>query len=85
MLPGLRPAPATPPVHAGWDMIPTLIFPALMPLVFMVLLLDAIMGAVLLSSRPGERRRYQTVVGVDLGMTLLLGLWWWPYFSAVFP
>ena len=55
----LRPAPATRPVYAGWDMIPTLIFPALVPLVFIVLLLDAIMGAVQLSSHPGEQRRYK--------------------------
>lgn len=78
----LRPAPGTPPVSAGWDMLPTLIAPALVPLFFMVLLLDAIMGAVWLSSYPAERRRYQTVIGVSLGMALLLTLWWWPYFGA---
>lgn len=80
----LRPAPGTPPVNAGWDMIPTLVFPALVPLFFMVLLLDAIMSAVQLASNPGERRRYRTVIGIDLGIALLLVLWWWPYFGAVF-
>lgn len=78
----LRPAPGTPPVYAGWGMLPTLIAPALVPLFFMVLLLDAIMGAVWLSSYPAQRRRYQTVIGVSLGMALLLTLWWWPYFGA---
>lgn len=78
----LRPAPGAPPVAAGWDMLPTLIAPALTPLFFMVLLLDAIMGAVWLASYPGERRRYQFVIGVSLGMALLLVLWWWPYFGA---
>ncbi|MBI5783493.1 MAG: hypothetical protein HZA69_07110 [Gammaproteobacteria bacterium] len=78
----LRPAPGTPPVYAGWDMIPTLIFPVLVPLFFMVLLLDAIMSAVQLTSYPGQRRRYQTVIGVSLGMALLVALWWWPYFGA---
>ena len=81
----LRPAPGTPPVYAGWDMIPTLVFPALVPLLFMVLLLDAIMSAVQLASYPGERRRYRTVIGVSLGMALLLVLWWWPYFGAILP
>lgn len=80
----LRPAPGTPPAYAGWEMIPTLVFPALVPLFLMVLLLDAIMGAVLLASRPGERLRYRTVIGVDLGMALLLVLWWWEYFRAIF-
>lgn len=78
----LRPAPGTPPVYAGWGMVPTLIAPALVPLFFMVLLLDAIMGAVWLASYPAERRRYRTVIGVSLGMALLLVLWWWPYFGA---
>lgn len=78
----LRPAPGTPPVYSGWGMLPTLVVPALVPLFFMVLLLDAIMGAVWLASSPGERRRYRTVIGVSLGMALLLTLWWWPYFGA---
>ena len=81
----LRPAPGTPTVYAGWDMIPTLVFPALVPLLFMVLLLDAIMSAVQLASYPWERRRYRTVIGVSLGMALLLVLWWWPYFGAILP
>ncbi|MCR4301350.1 MAG: hypothetical protein NUV51_07045 [Sulfuricaulis sp.] len=79
----LRPAPGAPPVYAGWEMLPTLVFPALVPLFFMVLLLDAIMGAVQLASHPGQRQRYRTVIGVSLGMALLLMLWWWPYFAAI--
>ncbi len=80
----LRPAPGTPPAYGGWEMMPTLVFPALVPLFFMALLLDAIMGAVQLASRPGQRQRYQTVIGIDLGMALLLALRWWAYFSAIF-
>ena len=80
----LRPAPGTPPVYAGWDMMSTLVFPTLVPLLFMVLLLDAIMSAVQLASYPGKQRRYQTMIGMSLGMALLLLLWWWPYFGAVF-
>jgi hypothetical protein len=81
----LRPSPGTPPAYAGWEMLPTLIAPALVPLFFMVLLLDAIMGTVWLASYPAERRRYRTVIGVSLGMALLLVLWWWPFFGALMP
>jgi hypothetical protein len=81
----LRPVPGTPPEYAGWGMLPTLVVPALVPLFFMVLLLDAIMGTVWLASYPAERRRYRTVISVSLGMALLLVLWWWPYFGAVIP
>lgn len=80
----LRPAPGTPPAHAGWEMIPTLVVPALVPILVAVLLLDVLMGAVWLASYPAERRRYRTVMGVSLGMALLLVLWWWPYFGAIF-
>jgi hypothetical protein len=81
----LRPAPGTPAVYAGWGMMPTLVAPALVPIFVAVLLLDALMGAVWLASYPGERRRYQTVIGVSLGMVLLLVLWWWPFFGALMP
>lgn len=81
----LRPAPGTPPAYAGWDMVPTLIAPSLVPLFFMVLVLDAIMGAVWLASYPAERRRYQTVIGVSVCAALLLALWWWPYFRSLVP
>ena len=80
----LRPVPGTPAAYAGWEMIPTLLFPALVPLFFMGLLLDAIMGAVQLASHPDRRARYRTVIGVDLGMALMLLLWWWAYFSHIF-
>lgn len=79
----LRPAAGTKAVYAGWAMVPTVLVPTLMPLVFMVLLLDTLMGAVLLAGRPEERRRYQTVIAVDLALAALLVLWWWPYFAAL--
>ena len=41
-------------------------------MIFMVLLLDAIMGAVLLASRPRERRRYRAVIAIDLALAAVL-------------
>ncbi len=79
----LRPVPGTKAIYAGWEMVPTMLVPALTPLVFMVLLLDAIMGAVLLASRPRERRHYRAVIIVDLTLAALLVLWWGPYFAAL--
>jgi hypothetical protein len=79
----LRPVPGTPPVYSGWELMPTLVFPALMPLFFMVLLLDAIMGGVWLASYPAERARYRAMIAVSLATALLLLLRWWPYFGAL--
>jgi len=80
----LRPMPGAAPVYSGWSMVPTLIVPALVPLFFMGLLLDAIMSAVQLSSHPEWRMRYQTLIVVNLVMAILLLIWWGPYFGAVF-
>ena len=81
----LRPAPGTPPAYSGWEMLPTLVAPALVPIFVAVLLLDALMGAVWLASYPDRRQKYRTVIGASLGMTLLLILWWWPYFAELIP
>ena len=79
----LRPAPHTAAVYKGWAMVPSVLVPTLTPMVFLALLLDALMGAVLLAGRPEERRHYRTVIAVDLVLAALLALWWWPYFAAL--
>ena len=79
----LRPAPHTAAVYKGWEMVPTVLVPTFTPIIFILLLLDAIMGAVLLASRPRERRRYRAVIAIDLVLAVLLVLWWWPFFAAL--
>lgn len=79
----LRPVPHTAAVYKGWAIAPTVLVPTLTPMIFMVLLLDAIMGAVLLASRPRERRHYRAVIAIDLALAALLVIWWWPYFSVL--
>lgn len=79
----LRPAPGTKAIYAGWEMVPTVLVPTLVPMVFMALLLDAIMGTVLRASQPRERRRYRAIIVIDLGLATLLVLWWWPFFAML--
>lgn len=79
----LRPVPGTKAIYAGWEIAPTVLVPTLVPMVFMALLLDAIMGTVLRASRPREQRRYRAVIAIDLALVAALVLWWGPFFAAL--
>ena len=79
------PRPGTLAVYSGWEMVPTLILPVLAPILLQVLLLDALMGRVLMSSTTGaERARYRRIVTVNLVFGIVLVLWWLPYFLKLF-
>jgi hypothetical protein len=50
-----------------------------------VLLLDALMGRVMMSSAKGaERARYKRIMVVNLVFGAALVLWWLPYFLKLF-
>lgn len=79
------PRPGTTAVYGGWQVVPTLILPVLAPILLQVLLLDALMGRVLMSSAKGaERARYRRIVTVNLVFSAALVLWWLPYFLKLF-
>jgi hypothetical protein len=66
-------------------MVRTLILPVLAPILLQVLLLDALMGRVMMSSaRLAERARYRRIVTVNLVSSAALVLWWLPYFLKLF-
>jgi hypothetical protein len=78
------PSPGTPVVYTGGELVTTLIVPVLAPILLQVLLLDALMGRVLMSSHTGaERARYRRIVTVNLVIVLALVLRWTPYFLAL--
>ena len=79
------PRPGTAVVYSGWEVVPTLILPVLAPILLQVLLLDALMGRVMMSSAKGaERARYRRIVTVNLVFSGALVLWWLPYFLKLF-
>ncbi|HYA38133.1 MAG TPA: hypothetical protein VEI74_07705 [Candidatus Methylomirabilis sp.] len=78
------PAPGTRPDYHGWGMIPTLIVPTLAPIVFMVLLLDAMMSAVFMVDKRGAARaRLKYIVFLHLLLAATLMVVWYPYFRAI--
>lgn len=71
-------------VYEGLAIIPTLIFPALVPMLFMGLLLDALMSRVRQVDLTGEeRKRYRFIMFLNLGLALLLLLTWLPFFLSL--
>jgi hypothetical protein len=79
------PRPGTVAVYSGWELVPTLILPVLAPILLQVLLLDALMGRVLMSSNKGaEQGRYRRIMIVNLIFSAALTLWWLPYFMKLF-
>ena len=77
----LRPAPGAEAMFEGWAVFPTLLFPALSPIVFMVLMLDALMSSVYMSVKQGaERRRLQRARLTNLVVAGALFVFWLPYF-----
>ncbi len=79
------PRPGTVAVYSGWEVLTTLILPVLAPILLQVLLLDALMGRVMMSSAGGaERARYRRIMVVNLVFSAALVLWWLPYFLKLF-
>lgn len=77
-------APGTPPVYAGWALLPTLLIPVLVPLVFLMLVFDSIMSAVFMIDKRGQARtRYQTVILVNLVVAVLILVRWLAYYRAL--
>ncbi len=77
-------SPSVVPVYSGWPFVPTVLVPVLAPLIFMLLLLDALMGRVLMSDMRGaERTRRRDAVIVNLLLVAGLLLRWLPYYLAL--
>lgn len=84
MLMVFRPSIGSEVIYSGWEVLTTLIVPVLVPIVFMLLMLDAIMAGIIMSGHQGdERKRYKTFIKINLGLGLVLVLYWIPYFSAI--
>jgi hypothetical protein len=78
------PDTGTRPVYHGWEMITTLIEPTLVPLVFMILLLDVMMCMVFMVDKRGaERLRLKHIIFIQLLLAATLILVWYPYFRSV--
>ena len=76
--------PGTAPVYAGWPLVTTVLVPVMTPIIFMLLLLDALMGRVWMIDKPGDEYvRLRIAVMVNLLLAAGLLLFWLPYYLAL--
>ncbi len=79
-----NPGKQVPDDYFGWNAIQAIVMPACVPMVFMGLLLDALMSRVWMVDTEGpERKRFKTIMIIDLLMAGLLFVAWLPYFLAI--
>jgi len=79
-----RPTPGTTPDYESSHAMVQMMFTALAPILFMLLLLDAIMTMVYMTSMPVEQKpAYRIILITNLLLALAFFLYWWPYFHAL--
>lgn len=70
--------------YEGLDAITTLVIPALTPLIFLVLLLDALMNRVwLIDATEESEQKYRNIIQVDLILAGIIFIRWIPYFISI--
>ena len=78
----LVPKAGTEAARSGWEIIPTLIAPAMAPLVFMVLMFDFMMCRIRMSDE-SVRNKFRTIGFIELAVALFLFIMWLPFFLAI--
>jgi hypothetical protein len=70
--------------RSGWEMVPTLIVPAMAPIIFFVLAFDLMMSSILFGAHEGEKKaRYRGIVVTEAIVLVALAAFWIPYFLSI--
>ena len=79
-----RPAPGTELVYEGWEVFQTLLLPIFSPILLMLLWLDSLIAKLWSTQTDGdEQKRYKMILRINLGLSLIFILVWYPYFKAL--
>ena len=78
----ISPEPGTTAARSGWEMVSTLVAPAMAPLVLMVLLFDFMMCRIRMSDVQ-DYKRFRIISFVELVTIILFLLVWLPFFLAI--
>ena len=79
-----RPAPGTEIVYEGWPVFSALLLPVFSPILLMLLWLDSLIAKLWSTQTEGkEQKRYKMILRINLSMSIIFILIWYPYFIAL--
>jgi len=79
-----KPAPGTELVYEGWAVFSTLLLPVFSPILLMLLWLDSLIAKLWSTQTEGkEQKRYKMILRINLGLSLIFIVVWYPYFRAL--
>ena len=78
-----KPAPGTEAVYEGFEVFQTLLLPVFSPILLMLLWLDSLIAKLWSTQTEGdEQKRYKMILRINLILSLIFILVWYPYFMA---
>jgi hypothetical protein len=79
-----KPAPGTDAIYQGWPVFQTLLLPVFSPIFLMLLWLDSLIAKLWSTQTEGaEQKRYKMILRINLSLSLIFILVWYPYFKAL--
>jgi len=79
-----KPVPGTEIVYEGWPVFSTLLLPVFSPILLMLLWLDSLIAKLWSTQTQGkEQARYKMILRINLVLSLIFIIVWWPYFKAL--
>lgn len=79
-----QPAPGTEIIYKGIAVFSTLLLPVFSPILLMLLWLDSLIAKLWSTQTEGkEQKRYKMILRINLGLSLIFIIFWFPYFAAL--
>lgn len=79
-----KPAPGTELIYEGWAVFSTLLLPVFAPILLMLLWLDSLIAKLWSTQTEGkEQARYKMILRINLSLSIIFILVWFPYFKAL--
>lgn len=79
-----KPVPGTEILYEGWPVFSTLLLPVFFPILLMLLWLDGLIAKMWSTQTEGdEQKRYKMILRIDLSLSIIFIIVWYPYFRAL--